>query len=497
MSRFLIAMGMAFLAAACSATIGGPNDLIITNVVIISPERDDPSEVMDVLIRAGRIARIDRNIKTGDGFAGRKIDGEGRLLTPGLIDGHTHLGEIPGMIFEHEAAHPEIARRAHRQIPRSYLYHGFTTVIDLNARPETIADWNARALRPKAYFCGASPVFDGYPMSWTPKPARYELMPYFLYDASRSDAFPAGFDPEEHSPDAIVTKMRGDGAICVKTHYERGFGGRGDLPVPHVDLIRDLVSAAHASDMPVLLHANSQSAQQFGNSAGVDAFAHGMWTWDDRSKTKLTAEIASIIDTAIKQEIALQPTIQVLYGERDLHDPDYLSRPELRDVLPQSLIEWYSTTDGQWWRDRMAAIPFISEMIKDGRWAELDAEPIARVTAALSHFAANGGLLVFGSDTPSDPTFANPPGLNGRLEMNNWIAAGVTPSALFRAATLGNAEFFGLQQDLGSVETGKKANLLFMTANPTESIAAYDTIEIVILEGEVLPRSTLSARASE
>jgi len=497
MNRYLIAMGLSCFAAACSTTTGEVNDLIITNVVIISPEREEPSRAVDVLIRDGRIAKIERNIAGSANFSGRKIEGEGRYLTPGLIDGHTHLSEIPGMTFEHEKAYPEIAREAHRQIPRSYLFHGFTTVVDLNARPDVIADWNNHSIRPSAYFCGAAPVFDGYPMSWMPKPARYEIMPYFLYDSSRADEFPTGFVPQDHSPDAIVRKMRADGAICVKTHFERGFGGRGDLPVPNVSLIRDLVSAAHAFDMPVLMHANSQSAQSFGIDAGVDAFAHGMWTWDDRSANKLNAKVVAVLDSVIEQGISTQPTIQVLYGERDLHDPTYLSKPELRDVLPQSLIDWYSTKEGQWWHDRMAAIPFISRIVDDGRWAELDAEPIARVTATVSYLAANGGAFIFGSDTPSDPTFANPPGLNGRLEMDNWIAAGITPSAIFRAATLGNAEFFGLHDELGAVEVDKIANLLLMTANPTESISAYDTIEIVIFEGNVLLRSELSALTND
>lgn len=133
---------------------------------------------------------------------------------------------------------------------------------------------------------------------------------------------------------------------------------------------------------------------------------------------------------------------------------------------------------------------------QDGQTSFRRAEPIARVTAALSYLAVNGGNLSFGSDTPSDPTFANPPGLNGRLEMNNWIAAGVTPTTLFRAATIGNAEFFGLQDILGTVEHGKTADLLLITKNPVESIAAYDTIEIVILEGNVLLRSELSARTN-
>ena len=260
-------------------------------------------------------------------------------------------------------------------------------------------------------------------MSFMPKPARYKMMPYFLFDDSRAAEFPDGYDPSNHSPSAVVNRIRDDGGICVKTHYEKGFGGRGDLPVPTIGLVIELVEEAHNVNMPVLMHANSESAQAFGIDTGIDAFAHGMWTWNDRTATRLHASITDVVDTTLARGIALQPTIQVLYGEQDIHNPDYLSDPRLRHVLPSSLIKWYGTDHGQWWRMRMLKIPIVSQLVGDGRWEELDAPAIARVSAVLDHFVKEGGRLLFGSDTPSDPTFANPPGLNGRLEMDRWIAA--------------------------------------------------------------------------
>ena len=179
-------------------------------------------------------------------------------------------------------------------------------------------------------------------------------------------------------------------------------------------------------------------------------------------------------------------------GERNLHNPDYLCKPELTPVLPRSLIDWYHTEDGQWWRRRKLDIPNLASVVEAGRWQILDAEPIARVSAALSHFANNGGRLLFGSDTPSDPTFANPPGLNGRLEMKRWIEAGVTAEQLFRAATIENVEFFGLE-DIGTVEVGKIVDLLLLQENPLLGIAAYDTIQTVIVAGRVISRAELAA----
>ena len=494
--RLTAAMVLASLIlSGCNASSVGESggELLIRNVQIISSEDVTARRATDVLVRNGRIFDIGEKAASQASGSAAILDGTGRYLIPGLIDGHTHLNEVPGMTFDHERNFPDVSSEARDQIPRSYLYHGFTTVVDLNSEPNSINDWNSTVVRPQAYFCGASPVFDGYPMSFMPKPARYEIMPYFLFDESRADEFPDGFDPSMHLPLAVVNRIRSDGGICVKTHYERGFGGRGDLPVPTTALAKALVEAAQSRKMPVLLHANSESAQAFGLETGISAFAHGMWTWNDKTATSLHPDITAIVDATIARNIALQPTIQVLYGEQDIHDPDYLSEPRLRHVLPGSLIDWYGTDDGQWWRIRMLRIPIVSQLVEEGRWRDLDAPPIARVSAVLGYFAKGGGTLLFGSDTPSDPTFANPPGLNGRLEMDRWMAAGVTPSQLFRAVTINNADFFGLADQIGTVEVGKIADLLIVSESPLEGVSAYDTIEYIILSGKVIERSSLSA----
>jgi imidazolonepropionase-like amidohydrolase len=102
--------------------------------------------------------------------------------------------------------------------------------------------------------------------------------------------------------------------------------------------------------------------------------------------------------------------------------------------------------------------------------------------------------LLFGTDTPSDLIYTNPPGLNGRLEMNHWIGAGVSEEKLFRALTIDNARMMRLDDEIGTVEPGKTANLLLLRANPLESVSAYDTIETVFLRGRPIPRAELSAR---
>jgi len=102
--------------------------------------------------------------------------------------------------------------------------------------------------------------------------------------------------------------------------------------------------------------------------------------------------------------------------------------------------------------------------------------------------------LIFGSDTPGVDGFGNPPGLNGRLELQNWVEAGVPLPMILRAATLDNANALRLSHELGSIEVGKRADLLLLKHNPLENISAYDSIETIFLDGVAIARESLRAR---
>ena len=119
-----------------------------------------------------------------------------------------------------------------------------------------------------------------------------------------------------------------------------------------------------------------------------------------------------------------------------------------------------------------------------------------RAVATLRIMEAENVKLIFGTDTPSNEGIGNPPGLNGRLEMGHWADASVPPSRILRAATIDNAVTFGMS-DRGTIEVGKRADLLLLREDPLKSIAAYDSIEMIFLNGEPLPRKSLVANGSD
>ncbi len=465
-------------------------DLWIRNVTIVSPERASPMQGASVRISGERIVSISPGSRKS-ASPKNSIDGTGLYLAPGLIDSHVHLYEIPGMTAEQEQAHTDIARAAREQFPKSYLYFGFTTLIDLNSAPFAIKQWTAAAIHPDTYFCGGTPAQDGYPSNFLPQPVRYQYMTYFLIEPANGLSPPPGTDAADHTPEAVVRRMKADGAICVKAFFEHGFEGAHNLPVPRLETIQALVRAAHAAGMPVLLHANSSEAQTFGLAAGVDIFAHALWNWDESWRvTELTAPIRKILDAQLQNGRGLQSTIQVLYGEKDLFDDSFLDRPQLAAAVPADLIAWYKTPQGQWFRDDLAK----HIVDKPGEKPHnVDDSAIARAKNCVAYLAKNNARLLFGSDTPSSPTYANPPGLNGRMEIRDLVSAGVSAEQVFRAATLSNAEAFGLSADVGTVQVGKRANLLLLHADPSKTVDAYDRIEKIILRGWVLDPHELAA----
>ena len=116
-------------------------------------------------------------------------------------------------------------------------------------------------------------------------------------------------------------------------------------------------------------------------------------------------------------------------------------------------------------------------------------------TPRSSKAASKDANFVFGTDTPSSPTYGNLPGLNGYLEMKQLQKAGMSLAQIFRAATINNAREFKMDSQLGTIEPGKVANLILMKKSPLETVEAYDSITTVWVHGKAVPRETLAVNS--
>ena len=324
----------------------------IAGATVISPDRADDGQKLNVLIEGDRIASIVKALPPGAARNAEVFDATGMYLIPGLIDSHVHLRGVPGFSAPMEYRHPFLTRDYRAQLPRSYLRYGYTTVIDLIPTDRDVLDaFLAAPAHPDLYQCGALPVRNGYPSHFAPRLVRDRVFPNFVVDPKTAEAT----DAEAHTPQAAVERVKKEGAICVKTFFERGFGRDRDLPVPSPELFAGIVKSARAAGLPVLLHASSIEAQRFGVEGGTDIFVHGMWNWNDlNGSTTLPASAREVLDRIASRGIGYMPTLQVIGGLRVLYEPGYFDQPAVQRVVPPSLLEWYRSPPGRWFKEDLA-----------------------------------------------------------------------------------------------------------------------------------------------
>jgi len=400
------------------------------------------------------------------------------------------------MNFDQMGSKSPMIQAYYKQLPRSYLYYGYTTLVDLAVLDhQVLADFKHAPLHPDLYDCGESlPFANGYPMSFLPPPARFKFFPNFVYDPKQASTIPAEYKPEDHTPAADVAAVKRSGGVCVKTYFERGFGADRNLPVMGPEVLADIGKAATQNGLVLMLHANSFEAQKFGVDGDVDVLAHGMWNWGDLGeKTELPAEIQQVLDQIVTKKIGYQPTIQVLQGLAAYFDPQYLGMPGIPKVVPKQMAEWFNTPEGKWFRRELAGGDTPdADMLR-----AYDQGPLRRVRLVVAYLAGKDADFVFGTDTPSAPTYGNLPGLNGYMEMQQLQKAGVSLEQIFRAATINNARKFKMDSEVGTVEAGKVANLVLLKRSPLESLEAYDSIVTIWVHGEGVSRASLAVRSEK
>ncbi|MEQ8711362.1 MAG: amidohydrolase family protein [Rhodospirillales bacterium] len=421
-----------------------------------------------------------------------------------MIDSHVHLYHATGLKRRYSENFDSLYDAYLTQLPRSFLYFGYTSVIELNASPKANVRFTEAPLHPALYHCGHGLALNGGFMAMEFKPDEFtERFPHYLYDSYQDFPLPDGVPAAEHTPEAVVLALKDDGAICVKLYYEEALwmpGGPPEFALPTVQIARDVVAAAHANGMPVLLHATTPTGHQFAVDAGIDILAHGMWEWtgQDYSVESPPPDIQRVADRVVAADVRIQPTMRTIRNTESLFDPESLSDPRLSHALTAAYIQ-YLNGPAQKQRDIFLEIfgKLIVESGSQGAVSNRLSVFNRRYENLIGDMWRNGAGLLFGSDTSVGGFgWGNAPGLNGVLEMQGWYAGGVSLAAIFEAATIRNAEAFGLNDEIGRVATGLRADLLLMSANPLETLEAYDSIDRVILNGKVLRRDLLSARSA-
>lgn len=150
--------------------------------------------------------------------------------------------------------------------------------------------------------------------------------------------------------------------------------------------------------------------------------------------------------------------------------------PEWLRYMPRSFTAEWKNSPG-----------FVNPSAQDLADGDQDFRTAIEIVAAMRR----AGLKLMAGTDANGPFPSLIPGISLHEELRLFVEAGFTPAEALRAATLAPAQFLGRQQDFGTVERGKVADLVLLDADPLADIRNTQKIRAVMLNGRLLDRKAL------
>jgi imidazolonepropionase-like amidohydrolase len=207
------------------------------------------------------------------------------------------------------------------------------------------------------------------------------------------------------------------------------------------------------------------AAEDEGDSVAWEQIAHESDATYDKEKA------AQLFQTLKRNGTWVTPTLASL--DITAHPEDWSADDPQLAFAPPSL--------GKQWRDSLQD----TSMKERAAWLARQAANDWRLTGELHHA---GIPLLVGSDSLDAFVI---PGESLHRELGELVRAGLTPAEALSAATRGAATFLGREHDLGTVETGKIADLVLLDGSPLENIANTQRVNAVVRAGVYLDRGEL------
>lgn len=387
----------------------------------------------------------------------QSVNARGLFLIPGLWDMHVHLvfGDwFPG------------ARDISLPL---FLANGVTSVRDMGSELQEVQQWRdeieaKRLLGPRILTSG--PMLDG------PKPR----FPSSIAIATADDGRRAVASLKDRGVDFIKLQslIPREAVFAIADEAKKQqIAFEGHVP--------DAVRASEMSDagMKSFKHLigifEGSSPNEDGYLKGGKSDGHFLASYDGRRAAALAALLA-------KNKTWQCPTLVWERGGNLIDVTDF-GKDGRAKYVPAA---WKNKT---WKR--------FTDEIKQG-YGEDDAGVRKRFiekeleVVLLLHQA--GVPFLAGTDTPAGVYIF--PGFSLHEELQRFVAAGFTPLEALQTATLNPALFFGKDQDFGSLEKGKIADLVLLTANPLADISNTQKIAAVIFDGRYYSRRELDKMLS-
>jgi imidazolonepropionase-like amidohydrolase len=409
----------------------------IRDVTLIDGTGAPARRGMSVVVRDGRIERVAHTAEVGDVPGAAVIEGSGHTLIPGLVMLHEHLFYPSGELRynTNEVSFPPL-----------YLAGGVTTMR------------TGGSLDPYTDLRVAQHVADGR----IPGPHMDVTGPYLEGPGGFVRALPELATPEQAS--AHVDFWADQGVTSFKAYnlIDRATLGAA-------------IEAAHARGLKVTGHLCSITYREAAD-LGIDNLEHGFFAATDWIVGKEPdecpqgadprylaidlegPEFTGLVDHLIARGVALTSTLTVV----ERRAPNRPPPPEgaLDAMLPQ-------------FRERvLAALERVSE-----RGAAL----LARYMAMEKAFYDAGGMLVVGTD----PTGAGDvvPGYANQRALQLLVEMGLSAEQAVEVATRNGATYLERADEIGTVEAGKRADLVLMRGDPSVDPETFRRMTLVFKDG--------------
>jgi imidazolonepropionase-like amidohydrolase len=419
--------------------------LAFEHVTVIDGTGRAPQAAMTVVISDGRISAVGPDDTIEVPRAARRIDASGQFLIPGMMDLHLHL--LGGGIFRASRAPSD------KRIPdldaglralQSFLYYGFTSIYEAGTHVDLILPLRERErageiVAPRIFSTGRSLAYSG------------DSLVGFGANGARE------WSDTTKDLDSVIS-LKPD--LQKITYESRGYG-----PIPYrkampKELMARIIAYVEERGVRTIVHISNEKMAIEAIEAGADTLAHAPHAG------LINQEFADMV-AARKIPIQTSMTVhweiaQLVDGLEVIRTPEYRATAAYKDLV---LLERA--------RDRYTKAGFGTYFKEVHKYEKQNLKMI--------HDA--GGILALASDRTFGPA--------ALTELKLVVAAGITPLEVIKIATLNGAIFLGKEDELGSIEVGKLADLVLLDADPSADISNVKRIVMVIKDGAIIDREKL------
>ncbi len=443
LSFVFLALGPTLAAAQERAVIA----FVGVTVIPMDRERSLPNQT--VIVRGDRIVEIGPADRVRAPERALRVEGRGKYLIPGLAEMHAHLpgGQAPDSI---------VARTLFL-----YVSGGITTVRGMLGHPRHLAlrERAARGevLSPTIYASG--PSFNGNSVT-TPEAAAKAVR----------EQKAAGYDLLKIHPG--VTRAVFDTLAATARRVGIPFAGH----VPEEVGLARAIEAGYAT----IEHLDGYLEAMLGAGAPLRASESaffGMNLGEHIDESKLPALVRAT-RAANVWNVPTQVLMENLISAGTAEE--LARRPEMRYVPASTLAQWTETKR--------------SVLEETGSTAESARRMIAVRRRLIKALHAAGAGLLLGSDAPQ---VYNVPGFSTHRELETLVAAGLTPWQALETGTRNVAEYFGTLRATGTIEAGKRADLVLLDADPLTDIRNTTKRAGVMVRGRWLPQREIQTRLDD